>query len=67
MSSLALLRQGRPLPLNCTAREYDAATLEKQRDWNRRLLAYWDEHRAHSVQAETQIDHDEAQAGEIYQ
>lgn len=29
------------LPLNCTQAEYDAASPEDQRDFNRRLIEFW--------------------------
>ena len=55
------------LPLTCTGAEYDAATPAQRADWKRRLLAAWSEQHLEREQWDMQADHDEAEAGEIFQ
>lgn len=48
------------LPLSCTLAEYNAATPEQQKDYDRRLLAKWEANAARLEDRELQADYDAA-------
>ncbi len=53
-----------PLRLFCTPAEYEAATLEQQKDWDEALIRFWVERRLQELEEDIEADNQRGSWGE---